>query len=845
MAKAVAAWKAKRKSLKMEFEGQELKNYNEHRNSFFETKVNFPEDQWIVNIIFFSKGWLSFSSNKNISAETFDLLKRFAAVFEQTYIRFNDLKQAEEQAIESQIQLAMERVRARTMAMQRSDELQDAASVMVHQIQTLGVPQFGSGFNIWDDDKKAATAWMCNVTTDNLPPPFKTSSSEDIFLLIHNAAQRGESLFVREQAGEELKAHYRYMNSIPIFKEYVESASPEGLVIPEFQIMHCAFFSQGYLMFITYEAVPEAHDIFKRFAKVFEQTYTRFLDLQKAEAQAREAEIQLALERVRARSLAMHHTSELQEVVNILAQQLLTMGMDISGGVIITINDEVDENIPLWASSGAADYIQKVVVPFLDKPIFTDLRNAIKKKNNFFAGEYSREEKTEFFEHLFLHAPWNSSTEERKKQLLSREGGLTRSAVISQYTSIAVTNHYGKKFSDEDNDILKRFGKIFEQSYTRFLDLQKAEAQARESQIEAALERVRSRSMGMQKSEELREVIQVIYEQLVHLNFKLDGAGFAMDYRESDDFNFWLADPTSAFPYQVHIPYFDHPQFNRYKEAKEKGIDFYTSSLTSEERNGFFDHISKYIPIPQELKKVVYNAPGYETSHVILKNVILYILNFSGLPFSGADNDTLMRFGRVFEQTYTRFNDLKKAEAQAREAKIEAALEKVRSRSLAMHKSDELQEVVNTVFERLQELNVKMDSCNIAIFKEGTRDYDYWIASPVQQRSEVFHVPYMDLHLTKDLVKAREEGADIFFKSYSFEEKNEWFDYAYKLSDFNYLTAERKKFIAEAEGIAFAIAFAKNTGVQINRFSKNLPSEADIDILKRFSKVFEQAYIRF
>ncbi len=30
--------------------------------------------------------------------------------------------------------------------------------------------------------------------------------------------------------------------------------------------------------------------------------------------------------------------------------------------------------------------------------------------------------------------------------------------------------------------ILQRFAKVFEQSYTRFLDLQKAEAQAREAQ---------------------------------------------------------------------------------------------------------------------------------------------------------------------------------------------------------------------------------------------------------------------------------------------------------------------------------------------------------------------------
>ncbi|MFX8285755.1 hypothetical protein ABTL53_19635, partial [Acinetobacter baumannii] len=68
----------------------------------------------------------------------------------------------------------------------------------------------------------------------------------------------------------------------------------------------------SFLIFHRFKLVDFTEEegiIFKRFAKVFEQAYTRFLDLQKAEAQARESEIQLALERVRAKSLAMHHTS--------------------------------------------------------------------------------------------------------------------------------------------------------------------------------------------------------------------------------------------------------------------------------------------------------------------------------------------------------------------------------------------------------------------------------------------------------------------------------------------------------------------------------------------------------
>ncbi|MDQ3015087.1 MAG: hypothetical protein M3Q73_04450, partial [bacterium] len=132
-----------------------------------------------------------------------------------------------------------------------------------------------------------------------------------------------------------------------------------------------------------------------------------------------------------------------------------------------------------------------------------------------------------------------------------------------------------------------------------------------------------------------------------------------------------------------------------------------------------------------------------------------------------------------------------------REAKIEAALEKVRSRSLAMHKSDELQEVVNTVFERLKELDMEMDSANIAIFKEGSRDFDYWVASAFQQRSASFHIPYTELPLTRDLIAARESGSDFSAKAYTFKEKNEWFNN----TDFKFLTQERKQFILDAPAI--------------------------------------------
>ncbi len=73
-------------------------------------------------------------------------------------------------------------------------------------------------------------------------------------------------------------------------------------------------------------------------------------------------------------------------------------------------------------------------------------------------------------------------------------------------------------------------------------------------------------------------------------------------------------------------------------------------------------------------------------------------------PLSDEQMEILFRFGKVFDMTYTRFNDLKQAEAQAREAKIETALERVRSRTMAMQRSDELANTTQILFQEFKKL---------------------------------------------------------------------------------------------------------------------------------------------
>lgn len=301
----------------------------------------------------FKHGFLEVIGLNPVSSEKAEILKRFSNVVDLTYTRFDDIKQAEKQAREAQIEAALERVRSRTMGMQHSDELQEAAVLLFQQVIALGVPAFGSGFNILDDDRKYATAWMAGQ--DRMQPPFKTSSSKDIFLRICEAEKKGESLFVEEQGGEALKEHFEYMLSIPVFKKIADKMASVGQSFPTFQILHCAFFSQGYLMFITFEPVPDAYDIFKRFAKVFEQTYTRFLDLQKAEKQAKDALKQASLDRVRGEIASMRTSEDLNRITPVIWRELQALQVPFFRCGVFIINEKEEKvHVYLTTPSGKA-----------------------------------------------------------------------------------------------------------------------------------------------------------------------------------------------------------------------------------------------------------------------------------------------------------------------------------------------------------------------------------------------------------------------------------------------------------------------------------------------------------
>jgi len=791
-----------------------------------------------LNYYWYSLGAIALGISTYVPLEQNDtnLFNRFVKVFELAYRRYLDIEKAEAQAREAQIELALERVRARTMAMQHSEELAEVSFLLDSQVRALGIKTRGCAFNIYGENE--STEWFSSEA--GTMPTYKTPR-ENVFLRYYEAGQSGETIYIEEFADEVCTAHYNYLCTVLVMGDALNEMIANGGSFPVRQIDHVVYFKYGYLLFITLEPVPEAHDIFKRFGKVFEQTYTRFLDLQKAEAQAKEANIETALEKVRSLSLVMHKSDELNEVVAILFEKLKELKIPFTAvGIGIYINGSKDLNAFVCGENEGGLVITNYRLPYFNHKIAKDFNKARTEQLEFFIGHYSKEEKDAFYTYVLEHTPEFRHLPDDIKRMIFESPSYTITMVAVNHALFNINDFEGKTLSENEVDIIKRFARVFDQAYTRFLDLQKAEVQAREAKIELALERVRARAMAMQKSEELTEAAQLLYYEFGTLGINTFTCGYVFIKDEKNIQTAWVVLPDGTLlPNFIDFPLTgDHVMDNRYKAWKEKQPlhvckiqgevnkehhRFLANHVTSNVADDFFSHI----PDP-----VIFYSANFSEG---------YLFIIASELFSPDEEQTIVRFAKVFEMTYTRFNDLKQAEAQAREAQIETALERVRSKTMAMHNSTDVGETVATMFNQLVHLGITTNRCGILIFSE-TNITEVWTAKQNSSGEVNLIIGHLDVAIHPMLTACRiawKKSEQVF----TFEMKDdEVINYYTAINNYpNYPTRFNIVSLPSKENFA-GFFFADGA---VFAFTDELILLESSQIFKRFANVFGQTYRRF
>ena len=728
------AWKAQRSFYQYALKGDDIIHY--YRRSTIQniilsslTSKNCRQKNFTV-ISFFLKGLYLLSLRKQFLKNIQTSSNALPECLAKPIRRYLDLQKAEAQAREAQIEAALEKVRSRTMAMQRSDELSETAAVLFQEFKKLGEEDLLQvTIAIYNEAEGLmefrVTSWAGGG--EQINEAFNLSIEEPTLLKpAFTAWKEQKKSIVIDLKGDELEGWLQYRNKMTGVT--VRSQDTGGRRVVVF-----AFFSKGHISFSSPEPrPPEAVQLLERFAGVFDLTYTRFLDLKQAEAQARESQIQLALERVRARTMAMQKSDELSETVFILFQQFKQLGENPDQATIGIVNEK-EWVIEYWVTM-YGNQTNRVYKFSMDEPNVTNkIYKAWKEQKKSLVIDLSGKALYDFatYRASMGGAAYN---EAEKRRVIN----------VAFFSKGLINVQSNESRSAESTLLLERFAAVFEQTYTRFLDLQKAEAQAREAQIEASLEKVRSSAMAMHNSNDISATTNIIFAQLQKLGIQSKRCGIALLSKNSRMGHIYAAATSSSgelYTMKRSVEMTQHPsQVKQYESWLKQ--ENYVSVLSGDELKSYYQ-----LPLFR-----------YSESHVLPDNYEqkeygFYIPFSEGLfyawtekPYSENEMNILNRFKNIIELTFRRYFDLQKAEAQAREATIEAALERVRGKSMAMHNSTDLSSTASMVFTELRKLGIHSIRCGVGLLnKESTKAQLYSATSSADATDSLSLIGWIEL----------------------------------------------------------------------------------------------------
>ena len=113
----------------------------------------------------------------------------------------------------------------------------------------------------------------------------------------------------------------------------------------------------------------------------------------------------------------------------------------------------------------------------------------------------------------------------------------------------------------------------------------------------------------MQKSDELREAVLVIYEQLQQLNFESKACNIIIIDKESGSAQYWVSGfSQEIFPESYTVPYLNHPYqdalLKPWKQGEKYVVYEYTGKMKQRFDKIFFTQ-TEFRNVPEDAKKVM------------------------------------------------------------------------------------------------------------------------------------------------------------------------------------------------------------------------------------------------
>ncbi len=383
----------------------------------------------------------------------------------------------------------------------------------------------------------------------------------------------------------------------------------------------------------------------------------------------RELEVEKSLEQVRSRALAMTRSSELSESSSVLFQQLKQLHIPVFRASV-GIFDDPNGAVELWTTFSGHDEEVKMLsyVNLLIHPVLKKTITARKEEKPYCLTVLTGDEVKQFYEVTSTHGDSSPVTVFPKEYFYS----FFFSAGMLNVTST-------QALTEEECEIMIRFSAVFGLIFTRFLDLQHSEENARNASREASLNRIRAAIATMRTRNDLEKITPLIWKALKELGVPFIRCGiFIMDDQQRLVHTF-LSTPDGRAIAVNHLPY-DMP-FTLISEgvACWHRRELYVEDWDANAFNSFWDYVSKLGDQHSELQHQAEQAPDHLSLHLIpFLQGMLYVGNTFRLDdFFQVDSiDLLKAVAEAFSTAYARYEDFIRLETAKLE--VETALQNLK-----------------------------------------------------------------------------------------------------------------------------------------------------------------------
>ena len=381
------------------------------------------------------------------------------------------------------------------------------------------------------------------------------------------------------------------------------------------------------------------------------------------------------------------------------------------------------------------------------------------------------------------------------------------------------------------------------QAYTNLDELERLKIQLNAMQrrldVDEALERIRHKTFGMEVSTDIAHVTADLFEELQNLGVPTLRCGIDLVNETDDSGEIWTSARTvdgDVLHTSGKVSLLDTPERRGIYEAWKRKESCFSFDLADKALIAYLKPVYPDLNV----KSFSEDFPRHQFINVFMfKHGGLFAISRSAL--TADDKWITERFARVFELAYTRFLDLKKAEARALNALQESALHRIRAEIASMRKSEDLKSITPLIWQELRKLKVPFFRCGVFIFDNTKHSVNAYLTQPDGTQLAALSLPFNSNPLFEKIHKAWREK-NTYTDHWPREIFEAWRAYVERFADSNRIDTYLK---ASPSPDMLVLQFVPFVQGMLYVGSESLLGKDHIQIVNSMADTFAVAYARY